>query len=106
MAERYASNCWRKRSTRCASGPTPSSGPPSITSRVGSPAVWESMIWIASMSVSSRGARRACAFHPLDHCGAPLAGERQARWTYALGAASHEGFGELDGLYQVGLGVQ
>src|SRR6202795_2072645 len=32
----------RKRSRRCATLPTPRSGPPSITTRVGSPAVWES----------------------------------------------------------------
>src|SRR5438093_5483173 len=46
IAERKRSCCSRNRFRRSDSGPPPSSGPPLMTTRVGSPAVWESITWM------------------------------------------------------------
>ena len=49
VVARQVSCCCASRARRCAMLPVPRSGKPSTTSRVGSPPVWESMIWMRFM---------------------------------------------------------
>jgi hypothetical protein len=50
IAQRSSSNSRRNLSRRAASEPDPRSGPPAMTTRVGSPPVCESMTWILRMA--------------------------------------------------------
>jgi hypothetical protein len=50
--------------------------------------------------------RRATGLDALDHVGASLARQWQARHAHAFGAASHDLLGELDGLHEIVIGVE
>src|SRR5438067_527202 len=62
-AERNSSKSARKRDRRSLKLPRPRSGPPATTTRVGSPAVWESMTWIrchVGMGIHQQQANGVC----------------------------------------------
>src|SRR5947207_1682858 len=116
IAARQRSCLSRKMVSRCARVPLPRSGPPSRTSRVGSPPVWESRTAIRRLSdpandtapsalsefhsrqVRARGERLS---HQRDDLITFLARQRQSRRTHRLGADADDAFHELDVLHQL-----
>src|SRR5579872_3923017 len=104
-ALRKPSCCALKRSMRSATEPPPRSGPPSTTTRVGSPPVCESMTRTLCITLSRRTSR-PCALHQCGHFGTPSTDQRQARRAHPLGAATHDLLRQLDRLDEIMLGVE
>src|SRR3990167_6736395 len=116
VAARQAS--WRSASSarRSAMVPVPRSGKPSMTSRVGSPPVWESITWMRCMvlwwwwsrALSVSGYRlvfcRACgqglAHHAL-HKRTFFAHQGQAGAAHVFGAHTHQRIDELEVLHEL-----
>src|SRR6185436_17763552 len=114
-AERNSSCRDRKQARRSAMLPAPRSGPPAITTRVGSPPVCESITWIrcaaaAFISADSRGCECRTILDRMADDGEDLlalgALDGQPRRPHDLRTKSGFGHRQLDVLYQFDLGVQ
>src|SRR5215467_3183258 len=114
IAARQRSFFERKTSSRSAIVPLPRSGPPSRTSRVGSPPVCESRIAIRRVPDLPKEVERLGGFE--DRQGRPrlerlldqrddlsslLADQRQARRANGLGANTDDALDELDVLHEL-----
>src|SRR5437773_162714 len=95
--------------------PLPRSGPPEITTRVGSPPVCESITWIrcadaAFISTDGPGSQRGTSVDGLADDGQYLlalrARERQPRRPHHLRAEAGFSHRQLDVLHQLDFGVQ
>src|SRR5437899_1420335 len=108
-AERNGSYSRRKRSSRSGVLPAPRSGPPPMTTRVGSPPVWESITWMRWISgigpllrprcpaPGTPWVRRSTRTNPLKRAGAAGAGRVRQEPTFRWGLSAVDRGGSAPG---------
>src|SRR5215468_4687302 len=121
IAARQRSFLVRKTSSLCATVPPPRSGPPSRTSRVGSPPVWESRIairrgagWLNFSAVYALGRLEDWQgrtglqrlLDQRDNLGSLLSDQRQSRWAHGFAAHPDDALHELDVLNELSRHVE